>query len=408
MKKIDRNIIHKLNRPSMIAKNQINKVFIVVLVSLVVFQQMPMISDLYYSQIRVILYLLFGIFSFVSFLSIEKYLRHRIVLLLSMVLIYSFFLFLIILILGKTPNPFLELLIPFGILICSLNTKFSRYELSKLLLFYSLIVALMGVSSVFYYGNGFTIAQEYLVPSKNQIGPMLGISSILLFISIFDKEQYKLKHNYLIIRISLLILTLGALLAVRNRSGILGVIIITTIFLLKEFRPRLNVRNLLLFSFFSLLFLALYRYGTLNLFTSVVWNSLTLNYNITDYESLSAGRVEVYSSAVSFILQHLVIGEIGSNSSFAYTPHNYILNAWVKYGIVGSIPLVAYYLYLWLFAVRGCLLNRTKNRFSLPLWVLLFSLIVSIFEYTYPYGPGVTQLMLWFLIGQLLKRETLR
>lgn len=30
------------------------------------------------------------------------------------------------------------------------------------------------------------------------------------------------------------------------------------------------------------------------------------------------------------------------------------------------------------------IINKIKNRFSLPLWVLLFSLIVSFFEYTYP------------------------
>lgn len=29
-----------------------------------------------------------------------------------------------------------------------------------------------------------------------------------------------------------------------------------------------------------------------------------------------------------------------------------------------------------------------------------FSLFVSLFEYIYPFGPGVSQFMLWFLIAQ--------
>jgi hypothetical protein len=44
------------------------KIIIICLIFLSVFQQMPIIRDNFYSEIRIILYILFGIFSFVSLL----------------------------------------------------------------------------------------------------------------------------------------------------------------------------------------------------------------------------------------------------------------------------------------------------------------------------------------------------
>ena len=130
--------------------------------------------------------------------------------------------------------------------------------------------------------------------------------------------------------------------------------------------------------------------------------SLTLNHDITDFNSMSAGRLDGYELALDYIVQHPVSGGLVGDVEFNYIPHNYILYNWLNYGIVGSIPLVGFYLYLFYFAFRG-IYHKQINGFTLPMWVLLFSLIVSLAEYTYPYGPGVSQLMLWFLIGQYVK-----
>jgi hypothetical protein len=32
-------------------------------------------------------------------------------------------------------------------------------------------------------------------------------------------------------------------------------------------------------------------------------------------------------------------------------------------------------------------------------------LITSLFEYSHPFGPGVTQIMVWFLLGQYLRHS---
>ena len=103
---------------------------------------------------------------------------------------------------------------------------------------------------------------------------------------------------------------------------------------------------------------------------------------------------------MEFIKQYPVLGELETGKSISVTPHNYILNKWLNYGIIGSLPIVLFYLYLWFFTIKGIFISKKTLGFKLPVWVLLFSLIVSMFEYTYPYGPGASQIMVWFLLGQ--------
>lgn len=70
-------------------------------------------------------------------------------------------------------------------------------------------------------------------------------------------------------------------------------------------------------------------------------------------------------------------------------------------------PFVLLYLYLRYFSLNE-IKNKEKNKFTLPIWVLLFSLIINTFVYTYPYGTGTSQIMLWFLLGQYIRIEKLK
>jgi len=42
---------------------------------------------------------------------------------------------------------------------------------------------------------------------------------------------------------------------------------------------------------------------------------------------------------------------------------------------------------------------------GIALWLLMLGLIISMFEYTYPYGPGVSQIMVWFMLGTILSKN---
>ena len=96
--------------------------------------------------------------------------------------------------------------------------------------------------------------------------------------------------------------------------------------------------------------LLLFVFGVFNGLIDFVWKSMTLNYDVTDMQSLSAGRTDVYKMALLVCFRiSPIFGEIGSDVIFDRTPHNYILNNWVRYGVVGSMPLVIFYLYSMVF-----------------------------------------------------------
>lgn len=381
----------------------IKRIALYILFSLTIIQQMPLIKDLYYSQIRFFLYIVFGLFCLVSLFSITKYFKYHFVKFFLITILYALTINIIFSIFGSNSIDIFELLVPFGVLLCSLNTSFDKRQISKILIWYILLATLLGVISISYYSEGFNITAVYSVPGKNQIGPILGISTLIMGLWIIKKSQFEIRHDYLIFKIGIFTLLITSIIVIRNRASIVAILISLILFLLIEYKFKKTIKSLMTAQLFLLGITVLFLFGTFDSIIDSFWKSLTLNYDITDLNSLSANRTDVYMQAFQFAIQNPIYGEAGNARFIYYTPHNYILNKWVEIGVIGSLPLVLFYLYLWFFAIRGIFVNKVSNQFTFPLWVLLFSLIVSIFEYTYPFGPGVSQIMLWFLLGQYIK-----
>lgn len=387
-------------------KDNYKRMILIMLVTLAVIQQMPIIKDLLYNQIRIVLYLGFGIFSIISILHINAFLKSALVRSFMLTIIYSLALYFVVRMFVDGSSEIFELLIPFGILISSLNTNFNKRQLNRLLICYILLSIILGLSSILYYGEGLAIAQRYFLAGKNQIGPLLGISAIISGIWILNKNQLELKYSNFIIRLIPFALLATSILVIRNRSGFLGVSVVTLICFLKGHKLRKNLKSIIYIQIALILFVILFLLGAFDGVFDFVYKAIFLNYDISDMNSVSAGRTDVYKSALEFVLKYPILGEIGGSRFTSGTPHNYILNKWVKYGIIGSLPIVLFYLNLWIFVFKEIKFKRKNTNVTLPLWVLLFSLVVSMLEYTYPYGPGVSQLMVWFLLGQYFKLKS--
>ena len=74
-------------------KDQSKRIAFFILVILTIIQQMPVIKNMFYGQIRIILYIGFGLFSCISLFSINKFLRIGFVRYLIATIIYSCALF---------------------------------------------------------------------------------------------------------------------------------------------------------------------------------------------------------------------------------------------------------------------------------------------------------------------------
>ena len=85
--------------------------------------------------------------------------------------------------------------------------------------------------------------------------------------------------------------------------------------------------------------------------------------------------------------------------------HVYVLHTVMQYGILGSLPFIIFYLIIILKAFRILLSIQGYTINILVFMILIVSLVISLLEYSYPYGPGVSQFILWFLLGQYMFRN---
>ena len=140
-------------------KNNIIRLSISMLFIITILQQFPIIRELAYNQIRYLLYLSFGILGLHSILKSKK--SYNVSLFKWYLLLLAYFLYIDIVsrVLGRNTTMIENLIIPFGILVISINNKFSISALRILLISYSAASTLLGLFSVFYYGSGFTVLQ---------------------------------------------------------------------------------------------------------------------------------------------------------------------------------------------------------------------------------------------------------
>ncbi len=382
---------------------QVKRSIFFILVSLTIIQQMPIIKDMFYSPIRAVLYLAFASFSFISLFSIDEFFRVNFVKYIILVSIYSLTIALIDRVFNGNSTSGFELLIPFGILICSMNTGFNNRQLGNFLFYYILLSVILGISSIFHYGQGFVIEETYFLAGKNQIGPLLGTSTIITSIWIINKDKFDMKSNKPILKITIFVLLMTSILVIRNRAGLVAIFIVLILAFFKEYKIKKSLWNMLITQSLLIILIILFLLGSFDGVIDAIFNSLFSNYDLKDLNSISAGRTNEYKTTLEFVKRYPVLGQLGRGTSISSIPHNYILNKWLNFGIIASLPMVVFYFYIYFFTIRNIYMRKNKRGFSLPLWTLLFSLIVSSFEYTYPYGPGVSQIMTWFLLGQFFR-----
>ncbi|MFV0180239.1 hypothetical protein OBK28_11765 [Empedobacter falsenii] len=285
-------------------------------------------------------------------------------------------------------NLVLEVVMVFIIILISLTFNLNERELVNLCLLFLILTAFSSLSIVYYYAPGFVINEQYLPVPKNQLAPIYSISSIV-GIYLFFKSNSKLKYVYMLFSLILLL----SILTIRGRAVIVSYalsLILMLVFFIKSNKIRLYV---------SLAFILL----TI-LFYDKIYDSLFLNYDTTNLDSISTGRFSTYEESLILITEYPFFGEIGYNKINTYTTHNYLLNVLIKYGLIGGLVLIGIYFLI----LRKVCIAIFRNNFKiyeiglLPIFILF---VVSFFEYSFPYSPGSSTFFAFFLFGQYLKNN---
>lgn len=358
-----------------------------------------------YPIIRLFIYVLFAVTFFVNIprisISKSKFLNIYFVIV-FFTLIHS----LIIKIINNeiSIDPFVQVTLPLFLVLLGNKNTLSKQGMSKLLLYYLISVTFLGLFVIFKYGDGFQISGVYFFDSKNQVGPFIASVAMITMLSLFNNSMRSYLNINKSVVLVIFIINILSLLVLRNRAGILALFVclfilwVSKVRFFKEIKKR-TIINYIITIFLIILIIQL---GILNPFFEMVYNSFFLNYSMEDLNSLSANRTDIYLSVLHFLKISPFFGELMMSSFIQGTPHNYILNLWLKYGIIGMLPATTFYFFLWFFALYRIL----RKEFNISNYLLLFMLVLSLFEPTYPFAPLTTVSLTWFLLGNSLRQNS--
>jgi len=366
---------------------------------LVILQKAPIILEYNYELFRTVIYLVFGILLILSLLklkslNVSSFIRKCFLLLFCQLIV---FLFLQLLEFRLNWFDLVEVAIPLSIMIIGLSLNFSEKEIVRISVIFIFLTLLISAWQIYYYQGDFLIHQYYTIPIKNSIGPFLVISlGIIFYLFLFmPKRENEKKIKRLAMFLLTFIIGFYFALIIRSRSALLALLLFVIFLFIKKRDYRLLAG---LVSLIIILALS----SNINIINSAInpiVKAFTLNFDIYDIESISSGRYSVYKEAIEVIKEYPLWGTSKNHILFYGMPHNYLLNKLLLYGFVGSVFFLIIYLIIAWTILKGTIVSRPNVK-NIGLFIFIIPLIISFFEYSYPFGPGTANIFAFLLLSQ--------
>lgn len=265
-------------------------------------------------------------------------------------------------------------------------------ELHHILLIYSVMTLFVGMMQVVSNIGGFQILNQYETDNKNALGVMLS-NAVVIFVMMGLNSPFKKIGKILLIVLA--VLSFVVLLTIRARSATLAAVILFCYIFYKRYKGH----NLILYAALTLLlFLGVYL-----VFPSsydYIYDSFFQNFE--DGGDISSGRIERNVIAWRFLSNHIILGNLNQNVQLE-TVHNYLLNRVSEFGVLFVLPIMILYIYLWIRAMAETMKSNSRINQHLGYYLLLLPFIISLTEYTFPYGPGTATVFNFILFGVALR-----
>lgn len=289
-------------------------------------------------------------------------------------------------------SPLYELLLSIIFLFVGINCEISNRQLNILVVTYIHCVIFLGVYVILFYSNGFYISDTYLPIPKNQLGPFLAIASLsALYISGLQKEK-----KYIVYFIALSLFLFFIVLILRARANVVAVLLGYVVYLFFYIK---RIRYIIVFIVFCIII------GIITNLPQLLYDSFFSNYDVDSLDSVSSGRVDVYKVGLDFLGANFFRGEIFSGAFMTdFTIHNYVLHKLVAFGAIFSLPYIYVYMYLLVIVLKG-IKKGVMTISNIGCFIFIVPFVVSLFEYTYPFGPGMPMLFPFICFGYYLKNK---
>jgi hypothetical protein len=377
----------------------INSVFFTTSLTLLILLVSTFLEILPYSLVRNIMMILVGLWIVYNVNNLPVFFRERNFFFFVLPLLYTVLVAVISPASGALHTGAIrEILIALMLVFLGFVANISTSQIRRNLRFFVVALSIFATLIIFTMGEGFKILDLYFLSAKNQIAPLVAVGIIIIVLDLIYNKPRGIIRWLLLVSLILLIL---CIITLRGRASMVGALFAFFMLFLREF--RFNLKTIIFSSviFISLTILLLI-YADLLEF---VVKSFVANYDFSNLESLSAGRIGTYISSLEFISQHLLFGELISSNSIVAIPHNYLIHKTQLFGVLGGLGVIMIYM-----GLGQLVLMVFKRRYNInhyyyfPVYTLIASFVISLFEYSYPYGPGSTQFLTFLGLGFLLRQ----
>lgn len=264
---------------------------------------------------------------------------------------------------------------------------------------YSLPVAAVALYTCVFRLDSLEIQTTYAVDAKNSLGPIWGLTAI-------GAAFFAVQRGRLVSASSALAFFFTACCVIsRARTAFLGLAFIFALIICMRYFKK-NLFTIFLGGFLLCIAVAiLFQFD--NPFTEFVADSLFKGRDIDDLDSVSSGRVERMIIAWDAFTDSPITGLWGSGAGIPWS-HNFLLNVLSARGIFGGLGCIVLYLALCVTTITGfSRIRAAKNleNHHLGYFLLLYILIVSLAEPTYPFSPTTVCGIAFICLGQSLKNR---
>lgn len=255
---------------------------------------------------------------------------------------------------------------------------------------FCITACIMGLYSVFRNIGGFQITTLYGILLKNSSGVLLATATVLCIYISENGTTRTYKLSWIIIGI----LCAACLLVFRSRSCIVSLMLCGLVVGIKIFFQENNYEYKRKVCYLLILILALLVMNLLPI--DFIYDSMLKNKSADNFNELSSGRGYMFELALSIFEEHPLGGTLGTDIKLQ-SVDNFLINQIGRYGWIGIITNVPFYIYIWYITVRG--LIKTSIRRLYPFLTLLILCTVSLTEAPFPFGPGTPCVCAYVLLG---------
>ena len=119
---------------------------------------------------------------------------------------------------------------------------------------------------------------------------------------------------------------------------------------------------------------------------------------------ITSGRAARNQQALQVLAENPLMGQL-LNPHEVGTVHNYPLIQVLNYGLLMAAPLMALYFYLLFVDIKAIAIKGIAAMRNVGFYAMLVIFMVSMFEYSFPYGPGTTTVVNFIVFGVALRNE---